>query len=89
MTDRVGPATLLIPPEDIVLSAHPVHTSARNQYQGRIIRISDDRHGRVAVTVDIGTPLVSRVTPNAVRDLGLALGREVVLSFKAMAVRVY
>lgn len=89
VTDRAGPATLLIPPEDIVVSTERVHTSARNQYRGRIVGVTNDHHGRIAVTVDVGIPLITRITPGAFTELGLALGVDVVVSFKAMAVRVF
>lgn len=88
VTDHTGPATVLIPPDDIVVSKERFASSARNQFAGKIIRLADDGHGRVALTVDVGTDLIVRITPAALADIGLGLGSDVVLSVKAMAVQV-
>jgi molybdate transport system ATP-binding protein len=91
MTDRAGPAILAVPAEDILVSATPVVSSARNVFPGRLTRISGPRAGAVHVAADIGggIELVAAVTPEAVRDLGLAPGAAVVFAFKAAAVRVF
>ncbi len=89
VTDRRGPVTIAIPPEDIVVSTEPLHSSVRNQFPGRITRISDDGHGRVGLMVDVGVDLLARITPAALSDLDLSLGSNVFLSVKAVAVRVF
>jgi tungstate transport system ATP-binding protein len=89
VTDRVGPATLAIPPDDIVVSAGPLHSSVRNEFPGRVVRISDDGRGHVRLTADVGVELVARITPAALAELGLTIGSSVVFSVKAMAVRVF
>jgi tungstate transport system ATP-binding protein len=89
VTDKSGPATLLIPPEDIVVSREPLHSSARNQYTGRVTRISDDGRGGVTLTVDVGVDLSARITREALDELEIQLGTELILSVKAMAVRVF
>jgi molybdopterin-binding protein len=88
VTDRSGAAVLAVPPEDIVLSAAPLSSSARNTFPGRVTGIVEEGAGRLSVTVDAGTILVARVTPSALRELGLTVGSPVVLSVKATAVRV-
>ncbi|HEX9726943.1 MAG TPA: ATP-binding cassette domain-containing protein [Gemmatimonadales bacterium] len=88
VTDRVGPATVAIPADDIVVSAAPLHSSARNQFTGRIIRIAEERRGRIALTVDVGAELQVRITPQSFTELELTIGSAVVLSIKAMAVQV-
>lgn len=88
-TDRSGPAIVALPPDDIVVSAEPLHSSARNEFRGRIRRISDDGRGGVTLTVDVGVDLVVRITHAALQELGLTLGSSVVLSIKTMAVRVF
>jgi len=88
MTDRSGPAILAVPPEDIFVSSAPLVSSARNVFAGRLTRISQQR-GTVHVVADIGIELVAAVTPDAVRELGLAPGAPVVFAFKAAAVRVF
>ncbi len=89
VTDTEGPATIAIPPDDLILSTAPFPSSARNQFPGRVTSISDAGRGRVTLTVDAGIDLVGRITPAALEELGLALGSPVTLSVKAMAVRVF
>jgi tungstate transport system ATP-binding protein len=89
VTDKTGPVTLAISPDDLVVSSAPLRTSMRNQFQGRVVAISDDGRGHVRLTADVGTELVARITPAALADLGLTVGSPVVLGVKAMAVRVF
>lgn len=89
VTDKTGPATIAIAPEDIILSREPLHASVRNTLTGRVIRLAEDGRGGIAVTVDAGVTLTARITAAAVAELGLAIGAEVVVSVKATAVRVY
>lgn len=87
MSDRAGPAVLLIPPEEIVLSAVPLRSSARNSVTGRIVRISEQA-GAMRVTLDAGIELVALITRASWESLGLRVGGDVVASFKSVAVRV-
>jgi len=91
LTERQGPAVLIVPPADIVVSRAPLESSARNTLSGRVVRIAERGRdaGGVAVTVDVGTDLTATVTHAAVRQLSLAPGDTVVLSFKASAVQVF
>ncbi len=89
VTDRAGPATLAIPPDDIVVSAAPLHSSVRNSFPGRVVRISDDGRGHVRLTADVGVELVAQITPVALAELGISIGSPVVFSIKAMAVRLF
>ncbi len=90
MTDRTGPAILAVPPTDILVSTAPIASSARNALDGRVTRVARVRpDGGVHVTADVGVELTAVVTEHAVRELALAPGRTVVLSFKASAVRVF
>jgi len=88
-TDKSGPAILALPPDDIVVSSEPLHSSARNAFTGRIRRISEDGRGGVTLAVDAGADLVVRITHSALAELGLTIGSPVVLSIKTMAVRVF
>jgi len=89
VADRSGPATIAIPPDDVVVSPAPLRSSARNAFQGRITRIGDDGRGGVMLTVDVGVDLRAHITRAALEDLGLGLGSHVVVTFKTMAVRVF
>jgi tungstate transport system ATP-binding protein len=88
-TDRTGPAILAVPPTDIFVSRTPLASSARNVFTGRVTRLAQQRPGVVQVTADVGVELIAVVTGEAVRELGLAPGGEVVFAFKASAVRIF
>jgi len=88
MTDRAGPVTLAIPPDEIVLSAEPLRSSARNTIAGRVVRVAEQGPA-VRVTVDGGIELVALVTRSSFEALGLQVGGTVVASFKSVAVRVF
>src|SRR5574341_1274049 len=83
-TEKSGPAIVAIPPDDIVVSAAPLHSSARNAFAGRIRRISEDGRGGVTLTVEVGAgvDLVARITHAALAELRLTIGAPVVLSVK-------
>ena len=88
VTDRTGPATLAIPPEEIVLSTEALHSSARNVLRGRIVRIAE--HGAaMRVTLDAGIELVALITRKSFEEMGLAVGGTAWASFKSVAVRVF
>lgn len=89
VTDRSGPAILAIPPEDILVSRTPLESSARNQFAGRVSAIADDGRGGIRLAVDVGVELVARITPRSLAELELHVGTPVVLSVKAVAVRVF
>jgi molybdopterin-binding protein len=89
VTDRSGPAILAIPPEDILVSRTPLESSARNQFPGRVSAIAQDGRGGIRLAVDAGVELVARITPRSLAELALHVGTPVVLSFKAVAVRVF
>lgn len=89
VTDRSGPASIAIPAGDIIVSPAPLHSSARNTFAGRVTRVGEDGHGGVTLAVDVGVDFTVRITHRSLRELGITLGSEVVLSFKAMAVRVF
>jgi len=88
VSERAGPATLAIAPDEIVLSAAPLQSSARNMFHGRIVRLAE--HGaEMRVTIDVGVELVARITRRSFDEMGLAVGREVYASFKSVAVKVF
>ena len=88
VTDRSGPATLAIAPDEIVLSAAALESSARNVLRGRIVRVAE--HGaEIRVTVDAGVDLVALITRRSYEEMGLAVGQTVYASFKSVAVKVF
>jgi tungstate transport system ATP-binding protein len=89
VTDKAGPSTIAIPADEILVSREPLHSSARNEFRGKVKRIADDGRGGVTLMVDVGVDLAARVTPRALEELGIGLGDEVVLAVKALAVQVF
>ena len=88
VTGRRGPARATIAPADIVLSKESLDSSARNSLRGRVTALRE-RGGVVMVTADAGVALTASVTPASCSRLGLTVGSEVVLTFKATAVRIF
>ncbi len=88
VSERRGPATLAIPPDEIVLSTEALHSSARNVLAGRIIRVAE-RGAAISVTVDAGIELTVLITRRSFEEMGLGVGASVFASFKSVAVRVF
>jgi molybdopterin-binding protein len=83
-----GPAYAVIRAEEVVISLEPHPSSARNQFGGIVAEQAVlGALTRVAVDID-GTPLIAAVTTRSAQELGLRVGGEVHLSFKAMAVHL-
>jgi molybdate transport system ATP-binding protein len=80
---------LFLPPEEVALSLKP-HTglSIQNQLPGTITRLIH-REESVYAVLDLeelpGTPLIARITEDAVEDLGLLVGKPLWALFKAQA----
>jgi molybdopterin-binding protein len=74
--------------EEITVAREPHPSSARNQFTGRVVEVLPT--GALArVTVDVeGTPLVAVLTTASARELALAPGSPVHVSFKATAVHL-
>lgn len=84
VTVRSDAVALTTPAE----SPPPADTSVRNRFPGTVAAIQ--REGEIArVTVDVGAeePLHALVTATSIETLDLAVGDEVVASFKATATR--
>jgi molybdopterin-binding protein len=64
-----------------------VETSARNQFRGFIVGV-EEKNGTVMVSVDVGIIFRVQITLKSFREMGLKLGSEVNISFKASSVFV-
>lgn len=85
VAERDGPIHAVIRPEDIVLSLTQHPDSARNHMRGIVTRL--ERLGPVTlVHLDVGRPLIASITTASSGDMGLAVGANVVLAFKATAI---
>lgn len=85
VAEREGPIHAVIRPEDIVLSLTPHPDSARNHMNGRVARL--ERVGPVTlIHLDVGRPLIASVTTASAEEMGLRVGLDVVVTFKATAI---
>lgn len=85
--ERTGRVTIHVKPEDIIVSEERISTSARNQFRGTVVGV-EDHDGTVVLRVDAGQVFAVHVTRSSFREMGLNLGKEVYISFKATAVLV-
>ncbi|MHB8904582.1 MAG: ABC transporter ATP-binding protein [Melioribacteraceae bacterium] len=83
-----GEAFLLIQPDEISISNSAESGSARNHFKGKITDIARAKIG-IEVTVDIGCELISLISSEAMNSLELKIGKEVWISFKASACKIY
>ena len=78
-------AVTLTDPDDTPV---PEHTSARNRFPGTVRAVdTGERIARVAVDIGIDDSLLALVTQDSREKLGLTVGSDVVVSFKATATR--
>jgi len=85
VAEREGSIHAVVRPEDIVLSLTHHPGSARNQMEGRVVRL--ERIGPVTlVHLDVGRPLIASLTSQSVEEMGLKAGKPVMLAFKATAI---
>jgi molybdopterin-binding protein len=91
-----GTVRASIRPEDILLSRQHLKSSARNNFQGKIIQILD--RGPVSyITVRLLSPdqdgknldLEVLITQSSVEEFSLALDMEVYIAFKASALHIF
>lgn len=96
ISDFRGPARASIRPEDILLSRMSLVSSARNNFKGKVIQVSD-RGPFSYVTIRIPAPehgrrsldLIALVTHSAALELELRVGQEIYAAFKASALHVF
>lgn len=82
------PVTLYMRPEDITLHKKGnIRSSARNMLTGRIIEVTSVGP-MVRLKLDAGVKLIAVITQRSFEELGLALGHETKLTFKASAIHV-
>ena len=77
----------LIRPEEITISLSKDISSARNTFNGRIIKMLL-LGSLVRIGVDCGFPLLGVITKRSAEDLNLTIGKEVYATFKATAIHI-
>ena len=78
----------VLPLDEVILSGEPLSSSARNQLRGRVTAVEPEA-GLLRVTVECGVSLQAFITASAAADIGVETGRDLVVTFKASAVRLY
>jgi len=82
-----GKVSIAIRPENIIVEKERIHSSARNNFKGKIIDIID--LGALSrLTADIGILLNVLVTNQSLTKLKLEIGEDVWLTFKACSVHI-
>jgi len=84
--EKTGNTTVFVRPEDIILSANPIVSSARNSFEGRIVEISD-LGAIVRLRVKAGRDFIVQITKRSFNDMQLNIDSKVFLAFKASAVQ--
>ena len=80
---------IVIDPAEIVLSTDSLTSSMRNNFQGRVISISDEK-GRVWMTIDSsGEKFHAQITRESLQGLSLNLGSDVWINFKSTSVKIF
>lgn len=84
---KTGYVTIYVPPEDIILSATPIISSARNMLEGKIVQVSD-LGSVVKLKVRAGKDFIVQITKKSFSDMQLNIDSKVFLVFKASSVHV-
>ena len=72
---------------DVSLSwNYPENSSFLNIFEGTILQISDDTGPQVEVLLDIGVPLIARITRKSLVELDIQTGRKIFAMVKAAAI---
>ncbi|NQT58810.1 MAG: ATP-binding cassette domain-containing protein [Bacteroidetes bacterium] len=80
--------TAVIDSKDIIISRHPIDSSAQNTHTGIVIHI-EERESTVLLEVDCGFTIRSSITRRSLDTLEIKKGTEVFVIFKTSAVRLY
>ncbi|MBM7623406.1 tungstate ABC transporter ATP-binding protein WtpC [Sporohalobacter salinus] len=83
-TEKEGQVSLIIRPEDIIISLRSFNSSARNSYQG-VVKAIEKRMSIVEVIVDIGIEITAYVTYRSLEEMEIEPEEEVYITFKATA----
>lgn len=82
-----GSTTVNVRPEDIIVSMRVIASSARNNLRGKIMGV-EELEAIVRLRVDVGVVFTVQITRRSLEEMGLNVGQEVYLTFKASSVRL-
>jgi len=88
VTDLRGKLHASVRPEDILISAEPLHSSARNSFGGTITNIVD-RGSTFYLTVNVPPGFICLVTRRSLEEMELAEGKKIYITFKATAIHIF
>jgi tungstate transport system ATP-binding protein len=88
VAEKKGSAYAVIDPRDIIVSASPLRSSARNSFYG-IIRAIFDNGSSVRLGITAGEELTVKMTKDSLSEMKLTVGSRVYLTFKSTAVEVF
>ena len=77
-----------IDPNEIVLSRTALVSSMRNQYQGRVIAIANEK-GKIRVSVLAGELFQVIITPASLKELDISLGNSLWVNFKSNSILMF
>ncbi len=80
-----GRTTVNVRPEDIIVSRRVIASSARNNLLGKIIGV-EELESIIRLRVDVGIVFTVQITRRSLEEMGLNVGQEVYLTFKASSV---
>jgi len=83
---REGQVIIHVRPEDVIISRVKMESSARNNLLGRISGITE-HNSIVKLKVDVGRIVTVQITRKSMVEMGLNVGQEVYLTFKASSVQ--
>ena len=79
---------LLLPAEGIILSPTPIKSSARNCFPGTVSSI-EERGFISIVGLDIGIPIIAKITKNSAQEMGVRIGGKLFATFKATSLHFF
>ena len=82
-----GETTVHIRPEDIIVSRSVMRSSARNNLLGKIVGV-DEHNSIIRLRVNAGVEFTVQITRRSLEEMGLNVGQEVYLTFKASSVNL-
>lgn len=86
--DTKNAHNIAIDPKEIIISKHPLESSMRNCFSGRLTLLADEIES-VRLTVDCGEIFHVLISPESLSQLDLTLGSSICLSFKSTATKVF
>lgn len=87
-TSQQNASHIAIDPHEIIISNSVLSSSMRNHFSGRLIAIAEEA-GTIHLTIDCGERFFAIISPEALKDLNLSIGKSVWLSFKSTAVSIF